>query len=52
MWEEDVVISSGGGGEDDDDDGGGEEGGKSRISMVVIGHVDAGKSTLMGQVGR
>jgi len=23
---------------------------KSKLSMVVLGHVDAGKSTLMGQV--
>ncbi|CAN0361140.1 unnamed protein product, partial [Discosporangium mesarthrocarpum] len=29
---------------------GGEEGKKERLSMVVVGHVDAGKSTLMGQV--
>lgn len=29
----------------------GEGGGKERLAMVVIGHVDAGKSTLMGQVG-
>lgn len=28
----------------------GEPGGKERLAMVVIGHVDAGKSTLMGQV--
>ena len=27
-----------------------EDGGKERLAMVVIGHVDAGKSTLMGQV--
>lgn len=27
-----------------------EGGGKERLAMVVIGHVDAGKSTLMGQV--
>lgn len=40
VWEEDVVA---GGGE-------GEEEGKPTLSMVVIGHVDAGKSTLMGQV--
>lgn len=34
-------------------EGGGDEGdadGKERLAMVVIGHVDAGKSTLMGQV--
>lgn len=29
-----------------------EAGGKERLAMVVIGHVDAGKSTLMGQVSR
>lgn len=44
------VISSlqaaGGAGESDE----GEAGGKERLTMVVIGHVDAGKSTLMGQV--
>lgn len=35
-------------GADESDDG--EAGGKERLAMVVIGHVDAGKSTLMGQV--
>lgn len=35
-------------GADDSDEG--EAGGKERLAMVVIGHVDAGKSTLMGQV--
>lgn len=36
-----------------EDDAGdeGDAGGKERLAMVVIGHVDAGKSTLMGQVG-
>lgn len=33
---------------DDIDDA--QAGGKERLAMVVIGHVDAGKSTLMGQV--
>lgn len=33
---------------DDMDDA--QAGGKERLAMVVIGHVDAGKSTLMGQV--
>ncbi len=33
---------------DDMDDA--QSGGKERLAMVVIGHVDAGKSTLMGQV--
>lgn len=35
-------------GADESDDG--EPVGKERLAMVVIGHVDAGKSTLMGQV--
>lgn len=35
-------------GADESDEG--EAGGKERLAMVVIGHVDAGKSTLMGQV--
>lgn len=45
-WEEDTLPAQAGG-------NGGEEGedGKPRLSLVVIGHVDAGKSTLMGQVG-
>ncbi|CAM9718629.1 unnamed protein product [Ectocarpus sp. 12 AP-2014] len=33
---------------DESDDA--QTGGKERLAMVVIGHVDAGKSTLMGQV--
>ncbi|CAM9487367.1 unnamed protein product, partial [Hapterophycus canaliculatus] len=33
---------------DESDDA--QAGGKERLAMVVIGHVDAGKSTLMGQV--
>ncbi|TFJ84718.1 hypothetical protein NSK_003750 [Nannochloropsis salina CCMP1776] len=41
VWEEDVLPSK---------KEGEKEGEKARIAMVVIGHVDAGKSTLMGQV--
>jgi len=33
--------------EEDSED---EKGGKAKLSMVVVGHVDAGKSTMMGQV--
>lgn len=45
VWEEDVLPSSSAAavewkGEEE----------KPRLSLVVIGHVDAGKSTLMGQV--
>lgn len=37
-------------GEDKDESDDDEAKGKERLAMVVIGHVDAGKSTLMGQV--
>lgn len=66
VWEEDMLPpsaasslpSSGSSsalvlGAEEDSEEGGKEGGKvekPRITMVVIGHVDAGKSTLMGQV--
>ena len=35
-----------------DENGENEMTGKDRLSMVVVGHVDAGKSTLMGQLLR
>lgn len=45
VWEEDVLPSSSATAVE----GNGKEE-KPRLSLVVIGHVDAGKSTLMGQV--
>ena len=42
-----TAKSAGGGGEGDD-----VKTPKPRLSLVVIGHVDAGKSTLMGQVSK
>lgn len=49
VWEEDALPQKAQeeGGEGDD-----VKTPKPRLSLVVIGHVDAGKSTLMGQVSK
>jgi hypothetical protein len=49
VWEEDALLPSQAAGQAGQQ-GGGESEEKPRLSLVVIGHVDAGKSTLMGQV--
>ena len=49
VWEEDALP--GGAQSTTTEAGSGEGEEKPRLSLVVIGHVDAGKSTLMGQVG-
>lgn len=53
VWEEDTLPAAAASAASAAAAGAGQEGGeegKPRLSLVVIGHVDAGKSTLMGQV--
>lgn len=51
VWEEDIIITTTAAEPTTSTTDITSEADKPTLSMVVIGHVDAGKSTLMGQVG-